>query len=251
MMLRKIKNLLRPLSSTPLHPQWLVARHEGHIRQLVREAIQGPVVLDVGCGTKWSQTLVPASCRYVGLDYPETARWYEAKPHVFGDAQHLPFADCAMNTVLMVDVLEHIPNPRQALGEAARCLAPKGTLVLIVPFLYPIHDAPHDYHRWTVHGLKTLVGDYGFTLEAETHSGHPLETAALLGNIALTKTVFNWISKRHPASLLVLLLPFYLLARNLCAWLLARIAPEDAMMPISYQLVARKNQAGFPMNERG
>lgn len=239
-MLRKIKNLLRPLSSTPLHPQWLVARHQGRIRQLVREAIQGPVVLDLGCGTKWSQALVPASCRYIGLDYPETARWYEAKPDVFGDARHLPFADGAMNTVLMVDVLEHIPDPRQALGEVARCLAPKGTLVLIVPFLYPIHDAPHDYQRWTVHGLKKLIGDCRFIIEAESCSGHPLETAALLSNIALTKTVFNWISKRHPASLLVLPLPFYLLATNLYAWLLGRIASEDAMMPMSYQLVLRK-----------
>jgi len=239
-MLRKIKNLLKPLSSTPLHPQWLVARHERRIRQLVREAIQGPLVLDLGCGTKWSRALLPASCRYVGLDYPETAQWYEARPDVFGDAQHLPFADGAMNTVLMVDVLEHIPNPRQALAEVARCLGPKGTLVLIVPFLYPIHDTPHDYQRWTAHGLKRLIGDYKFVIEAETYSGHPLETAALLSNIALTKTVFNWISKRHPASLLVLLLPFCLLARNLCAWFLAKIAPEDAMMPMSYQLVLRK-----------
>ena len=239
-MLRKIKNLLKPLSSTPLHPQWLATRHQGRIRQLVTEAIQGPVVLDLGCGTKWPQALVPASCRYVGLDYPETAQWYEAKPDVFGDAQHLPFADCTMNTVLMADVLEHVPNPRQALAEVARCLAPKGTLILIVPFLYPIHDAPHDYQRWSVHGLKKLVGECGFIIETETYSGNPLETAALLSNIALTKTVFNWISKRHLASLLVLLLPFCLLARNLCAWVFGRIAPEDAMMPISYQLVLRR-----------
>lgn len=239
-MLRKIKNLLKPLSSTPLHPQWVSARHQGRIRQLVAEAMQGPVVLDLGCGTKWSQELLPASWRYVGLDYPETAQWYEAKPDVFGDAQYLPFADCTMNTILMLDVLEHIPNPRRALAEVSRCLARKGSLILIVPFLYPIHDAPHDYQRWSVHGLKKLAGEHGLITAKENYSGNPLETAALLGNIALTKTVFNWISKRHPASLLVLVLPFALLARNLCAWLLGRIAPEDAMMPISYQLVLRK-----------
>jgi ubiquinone/menaquinone biosynthesis C-methylase UbiE len=239
-MLRKIKNLLKPLSSTPLHPQWLAARHQGRIRQLVREAIQGPVVLDLGCGTKWPQALLPESCRYVGLDYPETAEWYQTKPDVFGDAQRLPFASSSINTVLMVDVLEHLPNPRQALDEAARCLGTKGTLILIVPFLYPIHDAPHDYQRWSAYGLKKLVGECEFTLEKEAYSGNPLETATLLSNIALTKTVFNWISKRHIASLLVLLLPFCILIRNLLARLLSTFAPEDAMMPISYQMVLRK-----------
>lgn len=239
-MLRKLKNLLKPLSSTPLHPQWLTARYHGRLRQLVTETIHGPVVLDLGCGTKWPQALLPASCRYVGLDYPVTAEWYETKPDVFGDAQHLPFLNSSMNTVLMIDVLEHLPHPRQALGEVARCLGPGGTLILVVPFLYPLHDDPHDYQRWTAHGLKLLAGECAFTLEREIYCGNPLETGALLSNIALTKTVFNWLSKRHPASLLVLLLPFWILTANLGAWLLGKIAPEDAMMPFSYQLVLRK-----------
>jgi SAM-dependent methyltransferase len=239
-MLRKIKNLLKPLSSTPLHPQWFATRHQEKIRQLVTEATKGPLVLDLGCGTKWPQTLLPKSCRYVGLDYPETAKWYETKPDVFGDAQNLPFATNTVNTVLMLDVLEHIPNPRQALGEAARCLGANGMLILIVPFLYPIHDAPHDYQRWSAYGLQKLVGDCGFTIEKEAYRGNPLETAALLGNIALTKTVFNWIARRHIASLLVLLLPVCILTSNLLALLLSAIAPADALMPISYQLVLRK-----------
>ena len=239
-MLRKIKNLLKPLMSTPMHPQWFAARHQERIKGILQEEIKGPVVLDIGCGTKWPLALLPASCRYVGLDYPDTAQWYATKPDVFGEAQNLPFASGSMNTALMLDVLEHVPDSRKALLEASRCLVEKGRLVLLVPFMYPLHDAPHDYGRWTAYGLKKLAGESGFEIEKETYNGNPLETAALLSNIAMTKTVFNWISKRHMASVLVLLLPIYVLASNLLAWLLCKIAPADALMPISYQMVLKK-----------
>jgi SAM-dependent methyltransferase len=239
-MLRKIKNLLKPLISTPMHPQWFAARHQERIRGLLREEINGPLVLDIGCGTKWPLALLAAAYRYIGLDYPETAEWYETRPDVFGDAENLPFAANSMNTALMLDVLEHVPDPRKALSEASRCLSENGRVILLVPFLYPIHDAPHDYQRWTGYGLKRLVSECGFEIEKETYSGNPLETAALLGNIAMTKTVSNWISRRHMASLLLLLLPIYVLVNNLLAWLLSTISPADAIMPISYQMVLKK-----------
>jgi len=42
---------------------------------------------------------------------------YETRPDVFGDAENLPFVTRSANTVLMLDVLEHVPHPRKALSE--------------------------------------------------------------------------------------------------------------------------------------
>ena len=240
-MLRTIKNLLKPLAATPLHPQWFTARHRKRINDWLRDETKGPVVLDIGCGERWPKALLPASYRYLGLDYPETAAWYKTRPDVFGNAENLPFARRSINTVLMLDVLEHLPNPGRALSEAHRCLAEKGTLILVVPFLYPIHDAPHDYRRWSIYGLKKLAAEQGYAVAKEAYSGNPLETAALLSNIGMTKSVFNWISQRHIASLLVLFLPLHILFNNLWAWFLSRFSPGDGMMPISYQLVLKAN----------
>jgi SAM-dependent methyltransferase len=244
-MLWKIKNLLKPLVSTPLNPQWFIARNRNRINELVRKETRGPVVLDVGCGKRWPAALLPESHCYFGLDYPETAAWHETKPDVFGDAEDLPFASHSIDTILMLDVLEHVPHARSALSEALRCLKENGTLILIVPFIYPIHDAPHDYQRWSINGLKQLAGEQGFIIEKEAYSGNPLETATLLTNIGMTKSILNWISRRHPASLLALMLPIHVLCNNLWAWIFSRISPTDAMMPFSYQLVLKANNAPF------
>lgn len=238
-MLRKIKKLLKPLASTPLHPQWFIARNQERIDELLRDETEGSVVLDIGCGKRWPEGLLPKSHRYFGLDYPETAAWYETKPDVFGDAEALPFAARSIDTVLMLDVLEHLPQPRRALSEARRCLRENGVLILIVPFLYPIHDEPRDYRRWTLNGLRQLAGEQGFMIVKEAYSGNPLETAALLTNIGMAKSVLNWISRRHPASLLALALPFHVFFNNMWALTFSRISRTDALMPFSYQLVLK------------
>jgi SAM-dependent methyltransferase len=249
-MLRIIKDLLKPLASTPLHPQWFTTLHRKRISDWLKDETRGPVVLDIGCGERWAKALLPESCRYLGLDYPETAAWYKTRPDVFANAQDLPFARQSIDTVLMLDVVEHLPHPRRALSEAHRCLKENGTLILFVPFLYPIHDAPHDYGRWSLYGLRRLVTEQGFAVEKEAYSGNPLETAALLSNIAMTKSVFNWISHRQIASLLVLFLPLHILLNNLWAWFLSRFGPGDDMMPIGYQMVLKaKASASAPIVE--
>jgi SAM-dependent methyltransferase len=49
------------------------------------------------------------------------------------DVTHLPFREGAFSTVLIRDVLHHLPEPRLAVAEAIRVLAPGRELVLIEP----------------------------------------------------------------------------------------------------------------------
>ena len=86
---------------------------------------------------------------------------------------------------------EHLPNPEAAVAEIERVLVMGGVLVVQVPFVYPLHDAPFDFQRWTRYGLTRLLAVNGFELLSEDSFGHPIETAALLGNIALARTVVN------------------------------------------------------------
>jgi ubiquinone/menaquinone biosynthesis C-methylase UbiE len=50
------------------------------------------------------------------------------------DVTHLSFPDGAFNVIGTFDVLEHVPNYRQALAEFFRCLRPSGALIITVPF---------------------------------------------------------------------------------------------------------------------
>jgi SAM-dependent methyltransferase len=56
------------------------------------------------------------------------------EPLRFGDVTALPFANGSFDSILSLDVLEHVPEYRAALREFARVLRPGGTLVLSVPF---------------------------------------------------------------------------------------------------------------------
>ena len=56
---------------------------------------------------------------------------------IIADAQHLPFRDGAFDRVLCTEVLEHIPDDRQGLGELVRVLKPGGPIAVSVPSHFP------------------------------------------------------------------------------------------------------------------
>lgn len=73
----------------------------------------------------------------------------------------LPLANDSYDHILLMNVLEHIFEYRALLQEVARVLKHGGSVVLTVPFLFPIHSSPQDYHRFTAMTLReelTAVG---------------------------------------------------------------------------------------------
>lgn len=71
--------------------------------------------------------------------------------------QPLQIGDETYDTVILSDVLEHIAEPQALLGEVARVLrADGGVLLLNVPFYYPIHEEPFDFHRYTCFALDRM-----------------------------------------------------------------------------------------------
>ena len=53
------------------------------------------------------------------------------------DATDLPFKADSLGSVVMVDVLHHIPQPRSFFAEASRCLVPGGKIVMVEPWVTP------------------------------------------------------------------------------------------------------------------
>ncbi|MBT8446208.1 MAG: class I SAM-dependent methyltransferase [Gammaproteobacteria bacterium] len=235
-----IKRLAERLKYTPLHPQWHTFREERACALAVGDVARG-TVLDIGCGRQEIRASLPADCRYVGLDYYRTAtEWYHSTPALFGDAQRLPIANGGADTVLLLDVLEHLPDPEACAGEMCRVLDGSGSAVVQVPFMYPVHDAPLDFGRWTEFGLRRLFEQAGFTVSECRPFLAAVETAAMLLGIALAQHVLAWLERRSPWALLGVALPPVVLALNLGSWLLGRVVEPDAMMPAGYRLVLRK-----------
>ena len=81
-------------------------------------------------------------------------------PDIAGDLSTHDFNGQQFDVIVMSEVLEHIRTPDAAINNAFAVLKPGGQLVLTTPFLFPIHDRPHDYYRYTKYGLAWLLRDF-------------------------------------------------------------------------------------------
>ena len=101
--------------------------------KLLADFPEARTALDVGCGTgHFTRWLAMEGLRVFGLDLShamlEEARRLGSPPRVQGDALALPFADRAVDIVVMVTTLEFVVDPAEALAEAAR-VARQGLLL--------------------------------------------------------------------------------------------------------------------------
>lgn len=108
----------------------------------------------------------------------------------------LPFTDGEFEIVLCCSVLEHLEDPRKAIQEMRRVLRPGGKIIVSVPFMFPVHDAPGDYWRFSKFGLQQLFKE-GWQIEkvcAETSVGETF--AVLLQRLGYQSTFrFNKVAK--------------------------------------------------------
>jgi SAM-dependent methyltransferase len=153
--------------------------------QVLLAEVEGTVV-DVGCGAQPYRGLLPAGVKYIGLDSADAAKefGYSVPDTLYMEGPIWPLEAEAANCVLCTETLEHIPDPAALLNEARRCLAPRGLLILTVPFAARWHFIPYDYWRFTPSGLDLLLRQAGFDDIAVYARGNAF-TVACYKNIAL------------------------------------------------------------------
>lgn len=229
---KRIKDLFNIFSRTPLHPQWLAFLHDKRLYSLITEFASGRVI-DIGSGEQQARNHLMCECEYISIDYYVTARdWYGTKPDIYANASVLPLMTECADTVLLLDVLEHLPDPESSITEIYRILKPGKGFIIQIPFMYPVHDAPLDFTRWTPYGLKRLMQKTGFVVEEEDIYGSSVETAALFLNLAFCYSLIKLVKSKHPAMIFILLAPIFVPLVNISGWLLSLMLPKDDFMPI-------------------
>jgi SAM-dependent methyltransferase len=116
------------------------------------------IVLDVGCGEKpFKVEIERLSDAYFGVDWPSTSHDTN-EINVFANiSEGFPFKDESVDTILSFQTMEHLPEPTVFLEESFRVLRKGGKIILTTPFMWGIHEAPHDYYRYTEYGLRYLL----------------------------------------------------------------------------------------------
>ena len=117
------------------------------------------IVLDVGGGEgRWKTILEKYSFKYFISDlFSKSADFHD-------DARKLSNSDSSFDTVVCFEALEHIDDTDAVVSELYRVLKKGGHAIATIPFLFPLHGNPSDYHRLTPAGLEYYFKKAGFEI---------------------------------------------------------------------------------------
>jgi SAM-dependent methyltransferase len=193
-----------------------IAPNELIVEDLARflERHRGGAVLDLGAGRKpFAPLYEPHFDRSVALDIDDS-RGGIGEGDVVASADAIPFADEEFRAVICTEVLEHCRDPLGVLREIRRVLEPGGSAIVTTPFMLGLHEAPHDYYRYTPWALRDLADQAGLDVESLEPRGDWL---------GLALEVALW-----PISKVLSRTPFYRYG-NPVVWLLV-VAPQLAYL---------------------
>jgi SAM-dependent methyltransferase len=135
-------------------------------------------VVDIGCGEQPLRPLIESrGATYHGIDVVQNGT---NSVDALALATQVPLADAVAHVVVITEVLEHVADTRTAFRELARIVRPGGHVLITIPFVYPLHEEPHDFVRLTPHALRALAAENALEIIELTTHGNELESIALI-----------------------------------------------------------------------
>ena len=196
-------------------------------------------ILDIGSGiSPWYHPIVKGSITKFDS--------IEDKHHidVTGRMENLPFDSESFDKIICINALYYSSNPQKTFSEISRVLKKNGKVLIVTPFMYPIHDAPHDKFRFTEYAFESLFAGTCSDIEITPVGGiFSIPLMLVRSLIKGTPLIFpKFLRKIVMIFLIILMLPIYALSQLLTA---LDFADNSRRWPTYYIVVAKKN-SGFP-----
>jgi 2-polyprenyl-3-methyl-5-hydroxy-6-metoxy-1,4-benzoquinol methylase len=166
---------LEALANASAYNDWMFSIFEDFI---------GGRVLEIGCGTGnltrhllekgKDVTAIDIHAAYLGL-LSQTVRVPDGRTLTVRHQNFL--ADMTgledYDTVVLINVLEHLPEPKEALSRINKALNPRGRIVVLVPALEILHSRFDDvighYRRYTRKSLTSELKSAGFAIKKDLY----------------------------------------------------------------------------------
>jgi SAM-dependent methyltransferase len=150
--------------------------------------VDGRTVLEVGCGEGYGTSMLATSAaQVIGIDYDALtiahARAAYVAPHfIRGNLAALPIASASVDVLATLQVIEHVWNHREFVGECLRVVRPGGTLFVTTPnrltFSPGLDEPANLFHtkEFTAEELCDLLATGGFEIDTVygLHAGDTL-----------------------------------------------------------------------------
>ena len=122
-------------------------------RELMRllDRLEPGLVLDVGSKDSPYRKHI-AHTRYVCLDVDASRN-----PDIVCDLHDLEWSPNYFDTIVALNVFEHLQDPQRAVDRIFNVLKPGGVFILTTPFLSGYTADPKDYFRYTPDSLEYLL----------------------------------------------------------------------------------------------
>ena len=171
--IRRLRRHPRRTQFDYLHLQTLV---DGLAGVLERVGRPGSDVLDVFCGSRPYDDLLPPGARAVGLDVADDYGVADVVSDEF-----LPFDDDSFDLVLSTEAFYYVADPEHGVREIGRVLRPGGTVVLTFPGVWE-YDRTILEHRYTGPELEHLFRGWD-GVEVVENGGRAVSWALLGGTL--------------------------------------------------------------------
>lgn len=191
-------------------------------------------LLDVGCGSKPYQKLFSVDA-YIGLDIDSEASRQRGIADHYYDGVLFPYSDASFDCILCNQVLEHVFNPEEFLGEMLRVLRPGGKLLMTVPFVWDEHEQPFDFARYSSFGLRALLERHGFHIVDQHKSIADIRVVFQLINAYIYKLTIS--SNKY---LNILFMLFLMAPVNIAGEFLAKVLPKNKDLYLDNVILAKK-----------
>jgi SAM-dependent methyltransferase len=204
---------------------------------LARVGADTQEVLDVYCGARPYDDLLPPAAAVTGLDVP-------GNPYGVADVvtdEFLPFEDESFDLVMCIAAFHYVTDPERGVAEIGRVLRPGGHALVAVPLVWE-YDRTILEHRYTGPELASLFDRWEDVTVIE-NGGRAVSWATLTGSLA---GMIQWNLPDRPLlriGVRPVFTGFYLLVNVLgllLDWIERRHDRSRATLPMNLLLTARR-----------